>query len=68
MRSTIRAMRGLVGVVKISHTFLNGVSLVNFDGFVPASQWEELSAGTHSSSVPKACASHRAAGKRRVSR
>jgi hypothetical protein len=38
------ALRGLVGIVKISHTVVNGVSLVNFDGFAPASQWEELSA------------------------
>ena len=37
-----RALRGLVGVVKISHTVMNGISLVNFDGFAPASQWEEL--------------------------
>ena len=38
-----RALRGLVGIVKISHTIINGISLVNFDGFAPASQWEELS-------------------------
>ena len=38
-----RALRGLVGIVKISHTVINGISLVNFDGFAPASQWEELS-------------------------
>jgi len=38
-----RALRGLTGVVKISHTVVNGISLVNFDGFAPASQWEELS-------------------------
>ena len=37
-----RALRGLVGVVKISHSVINGISLVNFDGFAPASQWEEL--------------------------
>jgi len=37
-----RALRGLVGVVKISHIVVNGISLVNFDGFAPASQWEEL--------------------------
>jgi hypothetical protein len=37
-----RALRGLVGVVKISRTVVNGISLVNFDGFAPASQWEEL--------------------------
>ncbi|HME32597.1 MAG TPA: hypothetical protein VKG65_07590 [Terriglobales bacterium] len=38
-----RALRGLIGVVKISHTVRNGISLVNIDGFAPASQWEELS-------------------------
>jgi hypothetical protein len=37
-----RALRGLVGVVKISHTVINGISLVNLDGFAPTSQWEEL--------------------------
>jgi hypothetical protein len=37
-----RALRGLVGVVKISHTMVNGIRLVNLDGFAPASQWEEL--------------------------
>jgi hypothetical protein len=39
-----RALRCLVGVAKIRHTALNGISLVNFDGFAPASQWEELAA------------------------
>jgi len=39
-----RALRGLVGVVKISHTVVNGIRLVNLDGFAPASQWEKLSA------------------------
>ena len=39
-----KALPGLRGVVKISHTMLHGVSLVNLDGFAPASQWEELSA------------------------
>jgi hypothetical protein len=33
---------GLRGVVKISHTVLNGTTLLNLDGFAPASQWEEL--------------------------
>ena len=32
---------GLIGVVKISHTIVNGTSLVNLDGFAPASQWTE---------------------------
>ena len=39
-----KALPGLRGVVKISHTVVNGISLVNLDGFAPASQWEELSA------------------------
>ena len=38
-----RALNGLVGIVKISHTVVKGISLVSFDGFAPASQWEELS-------------------------
>jgi hypothetical protein len=38
-----KALVGLRGVVKISHTTINGTSLVNFDGFAPACQWEELS-------------------------
>ena len=35
---------GLRGVVKISHTVLNGTPLLNLDGFAPATQWEELPA------------------------
>jgi hypothetical protein len=38
-----KALSGLRGVVKISHTTVNGTSLLNFDGFAPASQWPELS-------------------------
>jgi hypothetical protein len=34
---------GLRGVVKVTHAVVNGTSLLNFDGFAPASQWEELS-------------------------
>jgi hypothetical protein len=61
------ALRGLIGVVKISHTVLNGASLVNFDGFAPASQWEELSVRAGALSAPKAASSHRPARKKRVS-
>ena len=39
-----KALPGLRGVVKISHSVINGISLVNLDGFAPASQWEEVSA------------------------
>ena len=37
---------GLRGVVKISHTVLNGTTLLNLDGFAPASQWEDLPASS----------------------
>ncbi len=38
-----KSLIGLRGVVKVSHTVVNGTSLLNFDGFAPASRWEELS-------------------------
>ncbi len=38
-----KSMSGLSGVVKVSHTVVSGVALTNFDGFAPASQWQELS-------------------------
>jgi hypothetical protein len=34
---------GLTGVVKITHTTVNGTSLLNLDGFASAGRWEELS-------------------------
>jgi hypothetical protein len=39
-----RAVEGLVGVVKVSRTVVNRRSLANFDGFAPASQWEQVRA------------------------
>jgi len=62
-----KALRGLVGVVKISHTVVNGVSLVNLDGFAPASQWEELSGALPHQSATKGCKPDPRTGKRRVS-
>ena len=47
-----KALPGLRGVVKISHVVVHGISLVNLDGFAPASQWEELSAAYGSSVLP----------------
>lgn len=38
-----RALSGLRGVVKISYSTIHGTSLLNFDGFAPASQWKEFS-------------------------
>jgi len=54
-----KALPGLRGVVKISHTVLHGISLINLDGFLPASQWEELST-TVVSSVPRSRSEERA--------
>lgn len=36
---------GLCGIVQITHTIVNGTSLLNLEGFAPANQWEELAAG-----------------------
>jgi hypothetical protein len=41
-----KALSGLRGVVKISHTTVHGTSLLNFDGFAPASQWPALSSAS----------------------
>ena len=38
-----KALIGLRGVVKIGYFVLDGTSLLNLDGFAPASQWDELS-------------------------
>ena len=43
-----KALPGLRGVVKISHAVNNGISLINFDGFAPASLWEKLSSPIYS--------------------
>lgn len=48
-----RALPGLRGVVKISHTVVNGISLINLDGFAPASQWEELSSTAPGPNLPR---------------
>lgn len=41
-----KALSGLRGVVKISHVTVHGVSVLNFDGFAPASQWEAVSSAS----------------------
>jgi hypothetical protein len=38
-----RALRGLRGVVRISHTVLSGRRFLNLEWFAPAADWEELS-------------------------
>lgn len=46
-----KCLLGLTGVTKISHVVVNGRSLINLDGFAPASQWEELSTGSATSKI-----------------
>ncbi len=41
-----KSLVGLCGVVKISHVVVSGASLLNLDGFAPASQWEELASAS----------------------
>jgi len=41
-----RNVVGLTGVVKISHTVLNGTRLLNLDAFAPSSQWGDLHTAT----------------------
>jgi len=48
---------GLSGVVKITHSVVNGTSLLNLDGFAPRSQWEELSVGIEDQSLRTKAAS-----------
>jgi hypothetical protein len=38
-----KALMGLRGIVRISHTSLNGRCFLNLGGFAPASDWDELS-------------------------
>ena len=38
-----RKLVGLCGVIQITHTVVNGTSLLNLDAFAPANRWEELS-------------------------
>ncbi len=45
-----RALVGLRGVVRVSHTKLNGRCYLNLEAFAPAGEWEELSVA----SVPPA--------------
>jgi hypothetical protein len=38
-----KALVGLRGIIRISHTTLNGRTFLNLSGFAPAGEWEELS-------------------------
>jgi len=38
-----KGLIGLRGVVKLSHTVVNGHTLVNLDAFAPAGAWESIS-------------------------
>ena len=40
-----KALAGLRGIVRVSHTVLNGHSFPNLDGFAPAADWETAPVG-----------------------
>jgi len=63
-----RALRGLTGVVKITHSVRNGISLVNLEGFAPASQWEELSTSVRVPPQPATATDLKPAKHKRVAR
>ena len=46
-----KALLNLRGVVRTSHTALNGRSYQNLESFAPASEWEALSIGTAGAGV-----------------
>lgn len=37
-----KALMGLQGIVRVSHTVLNGHSFLNFERFAPGAHWEEF--------------------------
>ncbi len=41
-----KCLIGLRGVIKISHTVVNGTPLLNLDAFAPAVQWQQLSSAS----------------------
>jgi len=40
-----KSVFGLCGVVKITHSIVNGTTVLELDGFAPASSWEKIFAG-----------------------
>ncbi len=45
-----KAILGLRGIIKVSHTTINGRCFLNLDSFASADKWEELSTSTVGSS------------------
>jgi hypothetical protein len=52
-----KSLVGLTGVVKVTHSVVNGTSLLNLDGFAPRGPWEELSSGIEHQLRPTKAAS-----------
>ena len=53
-----KALVGLRGVVRLSHTAFNGRSFLNLEAFAPTSEWEEVSAENVSAGSPEKETSH----------
>ena len=51
-----KALLGLRGVVRVSHTTLSGRCFLNLERFAPAAEWEEISAAVvNTADVREAC-------------
>ena len=46
-----RKLIGLCGVIQITHSVVNGASLLNLVAFAPAGRWKELTGGTASDQI-----------------
>ena len=48
-----KSLVGLCGVVKITHSIINGTTVLDLDGFAPTSRWQGLSAGVETPLGPE---------------
>ena len=48
-----KSLIGLCGVIKISHSVINGTTVLDLEGFAPASRWEALPAGIQTPISPE---------------
>jgi len=61
-----KSLVGLCGVVKISQSVINGTTVLDLEGFAPASHWRKLSDGTEllrSSAIAESAAASTAGSK-----
>ena len=52
-----RRLVGLCGIVKISHSVVDGMTVINLDAFAPANQWQQSTSATGTSTASSEVAS-----------